>query len=318
MYSPYLYGRGSELLALRELAASCTNAELFIPIIEPVLTKTDKLIRCLEILSEKNKRVMLVINPKQHEFSKDIEARRKFVATIKNNLGKCKTLIPTLIVDSSVAIETLNAFLKAFEGSNVALIYNKPSISDVEFSKLTKLKFIEFHITIDGNVTDFQFNEIPKNKLIEVKDNFVKLDKNADYSGQEVFTDKHKKIGKTVLGIGDFTIVGKKLEIGGGKAGAVASHLIYKHPASGDIWIEHFVSNDTDRDIGDVASKFLQMTDKIEKEVRTRATEYGSNKALEKYNEHYKSRTFPGLGKNKEYQIRHHIQHIIDVISGKI
>ncbi|MCS7330935.1 sce7725 family protein, partial [Klebsiella pneumoniae] len=70
MYSPYLYGRGSELLALRELAASCTNAELFIPIIEPVLTKTDKLIRCLEILSEKNKRVMLVINPKQHEFSK--------------------------------------------------------------------------------------------------------------------------------------------------------------------------------------------------------------------------------------------------------
>ncbi|WP_289993608.1 sce7725 family protein [Photorhabdus laumondii] len=318
MYSPYLYGRGSELLALRELAESCTNTELFIPIIEPVLTKTDKLIRCLEVLSEKNKRVMLVVNPKQHEFSKDIEARRKFVATIKTNLNKCNTLIPALMVDLSVSIATIDGFLKAFDDTNVALIYNKPSISDMEFSRLTKFKVIEFHITTDGNVTDFQFNEIPKNKLIEVKDNFVKLDKNADYSGQEIFTDKHKKIGKTVLGIGDFTIVGKKLEIGGGKAGAVASHLVYKHPTSGDIWIEHFVSNDTDRDVGDVASKFLQMTDKIEKAVSTRKTEYGSNNALDKYNEHYISRTFPGLGKNKEYQIRHHIQHIIDVISGKI
>ncbi|MCY1282686.1 hypothetical protein D9M68_500030 [compost metagenome] len=94
--------------------------------------------------------------------------------------------------------------------------------------------------------------------------------------------------------------------MGGGKPGAVAIHATYKNKNS-DIWVEHFISDETDRDIGDASSKFREAVVKLVSSVNKRPREFGNNSALDAYRDHVANGTFPGLPKNKELQIYHHI-----------
>lgn len=102
------------------------------------------------------------------------------------------------------------------------------------------------------------------------------------------------------------------------RAAAVAIHAIFKDAKLGDIWIEHFVSDDTDIDVGSAASKYLEAVAKIAKAGRSRKAEFGVNRALKEYGEDHRNQYFPGLGKSKERQIYHHIAAMHDVLTGAI
>lgn len=318
MYSPYLYARGSELLALRSLISEKVDLTGLIPIIEPVLADTSSIHRCMEAFGKDVKSLIVLTNPNQHEYLNRPSIQQSLRANIQTLFDTHTTLIPGYCIGSTTAQSDVNIFLNHYKNKNVALIYNNPALSEAEIKSNTSSTQVSFHVILNDKISAVQHSHIPKGKIIEIRDSFNKLDRNADYSGRELFTDKHKMIGTDAYAIGDYTITGRKLEIGGGKPGAVASHITFKHSKTSDIWIEHFVSDDTDRNISDAETKFLQMARKLTRQVKGLPKEFGWNSSLKAYDDHVTLSTWSGLGKNKEYQIKHHIQLMLDVINKRL
>ncbi|HBD0471629.1 TPA: sce7725 family protein, partial [Escherichia coli] len=177
-----------------------------------------------------------------------------------------------------------------------------------------------YHVVLNNKMLPNQCALLPLSKLIIISDNFRKLAKNADYNGPELFTHAHQFVGQNYLGFGDYTITGQVLDLGGGQPSAVAAHLVFKNLQANTVWIRHFVSSNTQRGSSNVTAKFLDVSDQITNLVPQHPTQFGSNIGLNYY--YYNSqptvRHFPGLPKNKQYQITHHICFMLDLIAGRI
>ncbi|MFJ4110709.1 sce7725 family protein [Pseudomonas sp. NPDC089758] len=318
MYSPYLYARQSELLALRALLKDGLDLSGLVPVLEPVIINTKGLKACTEAFADAGHPLIIATNPSHNEFKGISNPQEEFYKHIKDFIHSSPSIVPGFNLTKNTTKNEVDAFLNKYSQQNVALIHNNPSISLNEFGTHPHFPNIKYNIILSNKITSAHKGALPTLSLISVEDSFIKQAKNADYSGKEHFTDKHKTIGLDKLAYGDYTITGQKLEIGGGKPGAVTIHAIYKDKATQDIWIEHFVSEETDRNIGSVESKFLDAARKLVRETTSRPGEFSDNSALQSYKYHVANNTWPGLPKNKELQIRHHICLMLDVISGKI
>ena len=148
---------------------------------------------------------------------------------------------------------------------------------------------------------------LPRTTLVDIRDHFNAQPKNSDYNGSEFFSDSHRTFRDMGIGYGDCMTIGSEYKKGGGPAHAVAIHATYKQTRSDDVWVEHFVSDDTELGVGTTAEKFLQAARKLVRAVSRRRVEFGSNPALDSHAEYVRTNSFPGLGVNKQLQIHHHI-----------
>lgn len=317
MYFPFLYARQSELLALRSLLSGARSLDRIVPILEPVNADSAALVRCVEAYGVANQPVVVIINPDKHQL-KDSKASTALAHSLAPVFKKYPSLIPAFRCNHTNKKAHVDAFLKAHQDRDVALLYSKPTLTDPEVGSLAKNPKIRFHITIHGEVTAAQQGLLPGSKLIEVRDNFRKQARNADYGGPELFTDHHKTYSAGCVGFGDYAALGAGFQASGSTPYAVAIHAAFKHPKTHDIWVEHFVSDDIEKDVGDVASKYVQAATKLVTAAKKRPREFGTNPALDVYSEHATSSYFPGLPKNKEQQIGHHFHFMLDVLDGKI
>ncbi|MDY7046793.1 sce7725 family protein, partial [Virgibacillus sp. M23] len=190
---------------------------------------------------------------------------------------------PSYLISAHTKKANLDNFFKLYSDRNVALIYNSAHFADADIKSVAANGKIVYHVVLNEKVTAAQLALLPKEKLVDVRDSFNKMQRNADYDGVEFFTDRHKLVGRRICAVGDYTITGRSLDIGGGKPGAVAIHVSYKDKVTADIWMEHFVSDDKDRDVGDVSTKFLQAARKLVTQVDLRPKEFGSDFALLAY-----------------------------------
>lgn len=87
MYFPYLRGRQFELIAVRELLEKELIGSKVIPIIEPVkLTST--LVKTLQLYTEKEHRIALVMNPEVGEFVSKVKEKKKEQDKVVDELYK--------------------------------------------------------------------------------------------------------------------------------------------------------------------------------------------------------------------------------------
>lgn len=317
MYFPYFFGRRSEFLASRAVLKERGAIEQWAPIIEPVNKNVADLSAFALAFGKAGARALILINPDLHQLAE------KDAATIfrKETLGLFvdhPSLVASYRIKSSTTMANCQAFLKLYKGDSLALIYSSPGLSDADIQALAAEPRVKFHVVVNEKITATQLAKLPKAKRVFIRDNFNKLSRNADYGAPELFTDKHKTYTGSGLGFGDFTVVGNVFQDSGSTPAAVASHAVFKHPTTGDVWLQHFVSDDIERDVGDVASKFLQSSRKLVAAAKKRPAEFGWNPGLEAFAGHVKASTYPGLGKNKEHQIVHHISAHIDLITGTL
>ena len=88
----------------------------------------------------------------------------------------------------------------------------------------------------------------------------------------------------------------------------MAIHGVFTQAETGQVWVEHFVSDDVDPDVGSVEEKFHQAAAKLAvRAVHRRRAEFGENSALEAYAADVRANHFPGLGENKRREIHHHL-----------
>ncbi|APG50531.1 sce7725 family protein [Providencia stuartii] len=314
MYSPYLFARAAELLSLREIVDESVNINGLLPILEPVNANTDSLIKCLNAW---NGDVVVIVNPYQNDYSSPSNTT-KLNQDLQPIISSKSNIIIGLLVRSGTTVPYLSQKIHSIAGSRIALLYDNASLSDADMNILASNSAVTYHIIINNSVPIHQHQYLPISKIIMVNNSFRKLTKNADYSGSEFFTNGHQYINQSYVGFGDFTITGGEFETGGGPASAVASHLIYKNLTDNSIWIQHFVSNNTTRGGAPVATMFLDVSDQIANTVPQRIREFGTNIGLDHYIHCSQIRHFPGLAKNKQYQITHHICLMLDVLNGRI
>lgn len=316
MYFPLLYGRRSEFLALRAMLEDHRSLSALVPVIEPVKRGISDLTRCIEHFSKVDQPLAVILNPDKFELkaSDEVKAWRKDIMKL---IDEHECILPTYRCVSTTTMSQINAFLKRFEGREVALAYLTSSLSDTDIAALATRPNVRFHIVLNGRMATSQQALLPHTKRVDIRDNFNKLERNSDYYGVELFTDRHTTHKPSWIGFGDYATIGAAFTSGGGQPAAVAIHATFKHK-SGNIWIEHFVSDDTDKDIGSTENKFVQAASKFVRAAKLRSKEFGTNFAIDKYAEHVKADHFPGLGTNKVLQISHHICLMIDMLNGDI
>lgn len=317
MYFPYLYGRQSEFLALRAMLDDPQRpASLLLPVIEPVNLNPKSLLACLKAFDKKGRAVVVIVNPDKHELKTPGEIKQ-WQDEVIPAIDTLPSVFPTYRCSAKTPYNRIEQFLKRFAGRETAIVYHNPSLPHAELSTLALHPGVRFHIIVNDDISPSSRTLLPASKRVDIRDDFNKQDRNADYGGQEYFTDRHTTYKQSYTGFGDFTCTGMAFSGTGGPPGAVAIHAIYKSSPS-EIWMEHFVSDDTVVGDGDVADKFQQAAVKLTKAVKKRPLEFGNNPARVEYQRLVKEEHFPNLATNKKLQIQHHVCLMLDVLRGAI
>jgi hypothetical protein len=147
-----------------------------------------------------------------------------------------------------------------------------------------------------------------RNISVEIEDNFTRQEKNALYPPDEFHTDRYATIANDpdYAHFGDYSIQGDQYSEGGGRAHNVALHHIYLSGANGsDLRIRHYVSG-RHRDISamwyDALSQLVADLPRL-----GRISGINNTSVVSEYRTLNRTRAFPGLGKMKEFAMRHHL-----------
>jgi hypothetical protein len=315
LYFPYLYARQSELLALRSLSSNYQLREVVIPILEPVNNNPARLRQAINDFGAADDNLIVVTNPYQHEFNG--RGLNGWIEPIEAAIDAHHSLIPGLLCSQATTAEQIRDFLAQYRNRDVALLYLNARLSDAQVQRLAERANIRFHINLHERMSAAHRAMLPRGKVVDVRDDFQRKVRNADYFGIEFFTDRHLNYQQVAVGFGDYTILGATFEAGGGPAAAVAIHGTFKE-RGGDVWVEHFVSDDVDINVGTVGEKFLQAAGKLVARARQLPRKFGNDQALQDYANDVATQHYPGLGKSKERQIYHHVALMHQLLTGQL
>jgi hypothetical protein len=305
MYFPYLYGRRFELLALRSASTEFPLAGTIAPVIEPVRENPADLKRCLQALGAKRVRAVVISNPHQGDFRDHSPAA--LLRALAEDFALHRSLLPGLLCDHRVRVQDVAAFLGRYPDRDVALLYSGFQVTAEELRGVAAEHRIRFHISVRDQMAANLRAVLPRGKAVDIRDRFNLQPRNADYAGAEFFTDAHLLFRENAVGFGDYSVIGSAFHVGGGPAHAVAIHAVFRQAETGQVWVEHFVSDDVDPDVGSVEEKFHQAAAKLVRAVHRRRAEFGENSALEAHATDVRTNHFPGLGENKRREIHHHL-----------
>ncbi|MDN7799350.1 sce7725 family protein [Burkholderia vietnamiensis] len=315
LYFPYLYARQSELLALRSLRGNYQLREVVIPILEPVNNNPARLRQAINDFGDADDNLIVITNPYQHEFhSRGLDG---WIEPIEAAIDAHDSLIPGLLCSQATTAEQIRDFLAQYRNRDVALLYLNARLSDAQVQRLAERANIRFHVNLHERMSAAHRAMLPRGKVVDVRDDFQRKARNADYAGIEFFTDRHLNYRQVAVGFGDYTILGATFEPGGGPAAAVAIHGTFKERGA-DVWVEHFVSDDVDLNVGTVGEKFLQAAGKLVARARQFPRKFGNDQALQDYANDVAAQHYPGLGKSKERQIYHHVALMHQLLTGQL
>lgn len=312
MYYPYLYGRRSEMLALRAVAKKIVNKNRVVPVIEPVKTDISSLGKTIDALVKAGSSAIVVTNPHLGDFkTKSATDKNKWVANLLKDFPLLKQCTPALKITAKSNLNEVSNFLAVNKGV-VALIHwaelaGLKALIDAEASRI-------HHHFIETRTSSLYRDSFAGTKIL-ARDGFTSAERNADYPADEIYDDLNLKYLSQpgVSGFSDFTITGSNFKEGGGPAHAVAIHLTYERPTK-DIGILHFVSDDTTIPPSDVSLKIGQSLKKMVDHVAKCGAAFSYSDAVAKYQGIYTSGNSSSLPVLKQLSIEHHIELMDQIV----
>jgi len=305
VYYPYLRGKQFELSALRELAPVLAEGRV-VPIIEPVRTRENSLVRTLSVLDELHAHNVIILNPQVGDFTK----KQADLAVIlkKHGLLTLEYTRKGIIIASDEDLAFAQRTFDRYANDNFLLVLERTRLEGLaEFLSSNDDR-------IDRVVCDEQKTRtlrrklhVGRGKIIIREDGFQKEDRNSDYSPVSEFSDVHLIWQEDELGgFSDYLTIGNIYSESGGPAYTVAIHLT-AHTGEDELEVRHFKSEDSKTYL-DTAGKFHEALEKLNP-VNTDQGLFLSS-ALMEYQSLYTSGHFPGLGYVKKLSIKHHIELI--------
>ncbi|MFH1052678.1 MAG: sce7725 family protein [bacterium] len=311
MYYPYLRGKQFELILLRDNAEFISKNNIY-PIIEPVKTDYNALLRAIKILNENNVDFVLVVNPQVGEKPIDF---KNFLQTLESgNFLKNSKLSIGYILNSKSKIKEIEFLFNKYIHNSFSIIHYGSSFDKEIINILKEQKNINRHIFIDGFAGKLYQRQFKGDGIARalIRNGFKAKKKNSDYPYNEHFSDLHVTYDDEGMeGFGDFLIVGDDYSETGGPAYAVAIHLTYID--NEDMFIYHFISDRTDSPT-DPGGKFFEALEKLVSEVNKPNSLIFRSKACHEYLNLFKRKHYPGLGFIKKLSMQHHIELMADFL----
>lgn len=305
MYFPYFFGKASELLAIRSFAGKLGTPQAIFPVVEAVTASEAGLARAARVLKASGDQFYLVENPNLKDF-RDAAALAAWKTQTAWMFADASLVRPVYKELPSTTSADLAAFAARNSGRAVGVILTgRLPVADVAgaLSGSNALVFASTGADRVGLV-----GLLGASRVVELNDRFPAQRINADYSGEEWFSRDHLDFASGGhLGFADYAVLPPNpANSGGGAPGAVAIHLTYK-ASDGSLWVQHFVSDETDRSVGNAQSKMLEAIAHLANEVAASPTKFDSSPALVEYLRQHSSGSQSSLGKNKELEISHHL-----------
>jgi hypothetical protein len=316
MYFPYLFGRRSELLSLRDIVGLMSTDASAIPVVEPVRSKLGSLALTIKTLRDAQQSIYVVVNPVLGDFSTAApngEWRKKMDELIQ----KYDNVRPTFLASPTADLSSLKVFVSRYKSRPVGVVLRNspisPAIISAELSKAQRTFFIT-----GGSPMMSVLSVLNKKHCVHVEDRFETQPNNASYSGIEPFTDRHLHYAKEGwAGFGDYTVLPGVYKEGGGPVGAVAIHLTFFPKKTKEIYVEHFISDTTSNKIRDDNGKFMEALPKLHAATKRSRDSFGLTIAIQKYLAAYSHDDPPTLANNKRWEISHHVELVGGLMAGR-
>ncbi|MFI2842332.1 sce7725 family protein [Mycolicibacterium sp. PDY-3] len=309
MYFPYLYGRKNELLALRDVSADIQKLNIT-PVIEPAMAQPNGLVTCVQRLQDVGSSLDLIFNPSQGQFGAGIPGTWR--QPIDELIAAADVVKPTFQIVSDADAAALPTFLQRFAGRSVGVVLRQPRISARDLASLLKGRDALVLVHTSANPRTY-LRDLPTDLCVGVAASFDEQARNADFGDAEWFTADHLNfVTDGRPGFSDFGPLPTTFSLSGGPAGAVAIHLTHK-AEDGTLWVQHFVSDTTDRDEGDVVSKIAEAVAKIAAEVTGDPDKFVETPGLRMFLEN----RVLDLGSSKRQQLVHHFHTVADALSSQ-
>lgn len=300
MYYPILRGRLNEFLALRELSKLALY-DSFCPVIEPVREDLSGLTKTVKELNSANIIPVIIINPLKGDF------KDQYSLIIDDLISNGLTFLPCFTVHDKVAeipqqIKNLDKYALFILGGVTPAI--------VEESLNAQIIFVNH---------DISPSILRKMKnVVLCGDFFKRQQKNSAYPEESSFSSLHTyyKDFKTVIGFGDYTIVGEDILEAGGPAYVVAIHLSYIDPERYDeMFIRHYRSYDN-KSPTQPGNKFKDALSKLMVDIDEQKIPFVPTSAILEFKALHQVEHFPGLGQVKKISIKHHIETLVNYIKN--
>lgn len=308
MYFPFLRGKQYELILLRENAKLIAKHKIN-PIIEPVRGQFSGLLRALTELTRAGARFTVIANPTVGSFSSDTDTLLNF---LRDSYTDHQDLTVGFSLDHRTRFEDLALFqefdrlafchLGQIEDAGVLhAVRENPSaqhqiFSDEQCGKLYRKKFKD-----------------SEGSRVLLRDGFIQR-RNADYEEHEHFSDLHATFSEEGMdGFGDYMIVGREYQEGGGPAYAVVIHITYVDDDD-DMHICHFKSirNDSPADPG---GKFSEALSALIEAVDKGRYPIKETSAIGELRELHARGHYPGLGYVKKLSMQHHLETMTEFLA---
>lgn len=315
MYYPYLYGRQAELNAATGMAQKKDNQQVF-PLFEPVsdIEGNDKLERALRKMQTTMTSTYLVVNPHQGDFRQESN-RNTWSEKIGDILSGLTEVRPVFNETPTTTLAEIQGFLRDNKGKDAGVILSSSRIRPADLQDYIEDEKVVLFIRAGADVAGYS-RTLDPSSIVEIRDNFNSQERNADYSGEEWLSNNHltyREAGHR--GFSDYTMLPGKYEPGGGPIGAAAIHLTYKN-SDDTFWVQHFVSDEIDRNVGNTSSKLLEALEYLQKQVNLTPSRFEASPALDNYLKQLLTGQPTNLPKSKELQVSHHLFTVAKHLEG--
>jgi len=247
----------------------------------------------------------LVMNPTLGDFVVQ-ENLDQWIESVTPHMTTASHIRPAFQITHDDDLENLASFLDGTHGREVGVIVRGAGVSPTELSAIRSGRLATVFLHKSSNPRS-HLRVLPSNRAVVVEECFTEQARNADYSGEEWFTSSNLEFRREGRpGFSDFGPLPPFPKLGGGQIAAAAIHLTFKY-IDGSIWIEHFISDSTERGDGNSTSKMREATARIYEEAMNNPDRFIANLGLRQFlNQHEEGRP-TSLGTSKQQQLVHHM-----------
>jgi hypothetical protein len=304
LYFPLLRGKRFEGLAIKAISTDLAAAGNVVPIIEPVAGET--WIRLKVTLDDLP--MAVITNPKVGPYSepKKLEKRIQQPMPLKAaGVYGHPNAIWALVINEDTLSSEVALFNALCPGRRMFVVMALPKAHGVDDPIPAAVRSNPEYFVINHHAL---VPTTARSVTVDLQDAFLAQDENVSYPPDEFYSNRHATIrtDATFEHFGDYSIVGKKFRKGGGKANNVALHHVYTiGPNPSDLRIKHYVSAN---DPSEATMWHDALTQLVNDLPSLRAlSPLNDTAVIPTYIAMQKSGDYPGLGKMKEWGIRHQL-----------
>jgi hypothetical protein len=274
--------------------------------IEPVVEKPRDLSRALLELEANQASAFVIFNPSRYKLTTD-PARSSWAAGLAPELST-PYVWPTLEIRSGVGLSELQAFVATHGSRPLGVSIRDDVISAADLLSATAGSTATF-LVHPSALKGGYLGSLPSAQIVELRDSFVPQVRNADYTGEELFTRAHQiHVGQGHAGFADFTVLPGTFNPSGGPLGAAVIHFTFVETSDQSLWVQHFVSDETAQFQSTSTAKLMEAMTKLDAQaVATPSRFEWASPGFASYRAQFLTGRPTSPTYNKRQQIAHHI-----------